>query len=133
MVFSWDNDVESEPAAPLIHRKGSKVATLAGYINHPDMANPWDITSLVAGTELNNDTVSGLGGVFAILQANQEDEDVRVWTSASRTAAVYWIEGPSFYAVKSRGRFCSHSCSPGSHGPSTSRLPWFRSCSAVGS
>jgi hypothetical protein len=106
-TFSWDNDVESEPAPLLIHRKGSEVVTLAGYINRPDMANPWDIASLVAGMDLNNDTVSGLGGVFAILQANEEYEDVRVWTSSSRTAVVYWIEGPGFYAVSTRALLLS--------------------------
>jgi hypothetical protein len=102
VVFAWDNELAAEPTAPLIHVDDLGAVTFTGYICHPAVANPWNVTSVVSAIRLNNDTISGLGGAFAILQANEDDGDVRVWKSISRTAPIYWIDGPGYYGVSTR-------------------------------
>jgi hypothetical protein len=99
-VFAWSNELAPDDA-PLIHSDDAAAVTIAGYISHPAVANPWDVTCVATAIRLNDETVSRLGGVFAILHANQ-DGVVRVWKSASRTAPVYWSDGPGYYAVGTR-------------------------------
>lgn len=107
-IFAWDNDGETAPDAPLIHADGERAITFAGYVSHPALTSPWeDVTGLARACTMSDKSVSDLGGMFALVQASEDDEEMLVWKTAGHATPVYWIETPDFIAICTRALLLS--------------------------
>lgn len=106
-LFAWDNDAETPSGRALIDIDGERAVTFSGYVTHPALPSPWDATGLARAVTLSDRVVGSLGGMFALAQVNGDDGELLVWTSASRAAPVYWIEGPDYFAVSTRALMLS--------------------------
>lgn len=101
-LFAWSNDLRSVARNNLIYQEGPVAATLAGYITEPGVPNGHDVGSVVQSLGIDSDQRPSLGGIYALLLADQRRGSLTVWNMASRFVPVYWTETDDAILISTR-------------------------------
>lgn len=101
-MFAWSNDFRSTARNRLIFHEGPVAATLSGYVSEPGVPNGYDVGDVVKSLEIDSGRRPSLGGIYALLFADQRQGSMTVWNMASRFVPVYWAETGNAIIISTR-------------------------------
>jgi asparagine synthetase B (glutamine-hydrolysing) len=103
----WDSEPAGGSARPLIHERDTIAIAKAGYVGHPAISDGFDLASIASSVTIDAETVSHLGGAFALFVADGARDRVTVWNTVTRLVGVFHAETDDLVILGTRALLVS--------------------------